>query len=579
METSDLFRSGLMMLALLSLVGCSRQTSPSTASVSTPEQNQEKAVVAATPMRFRDATASSGVNAVYRNGEEAGELSIVESLGGGVGTFDFDRDGRLDLMFPGGGMLEPERPLRGLPNSLWRNVGDLRFVDRSKAAGIHAAPHYTHGCAAADFDGDGFGDFLVTGYGGLQLFRNQGDGTFRDCTAAAGLSDTSWSSSAGWGDFNADGHPDLYVVHYVDWSWDNHPVCASSDPDVPDICAPSDFKALADLIYFNRGDGTFRPAGAEAGLREGGKGLGVIITDVNQDAAVDIYVANDTTDNFLYINDGNGKFRDTGLISGTAVDGRGTANGSMGLAVFDLDQDLRQDLWITNYENETFALYRNTGQGNFLWATEQSGVNAIGTLFVGFGTVAGDFDRDGDEDLAVANGHVMLHPAHSSVAQEPLLLVNTTRHIGDDRPPGRLIRQTFPPDSYFARQHRGRGVVTGDFDDDGQLDLVFSHTNEPAAVLSGATETDGELLNVDLVGTTSNRDAIGARVVATSDRGSRVRTVVGGGSYLSQNPYTLTWGLAPGESVERLEVVWPGGQRQVVRELSPGQTHHRIVEP
>jgi hypothetical protein len=250
----------------------------------------------------------------------------------------------------------------------------------------------------------------------------------------------------------------------------------------------------------------------------------------------------------------------------------------MGLAVFDLDQDLRQELWITNYENETFALYRNTGQGNFLWATEQSGVNAIGTLFVGFGTVAGDFDRDGDEDLAVANGHVMLHPAHSSVAQEPLLLVNTTRHVGDGVPPGRLIRQTFPPDSYFARPHRGRGVVTGDLDDDGQLDLVFSHTNEPAAVLSGETETAGRLLNVDLVGTSSNRDAIGARVVMTSDRGSRVRSVAGGGSYLSQNPYTLTWALAAGERFERLEIVWPSGQRQVVRELSPGQTH-RIVEP
>lgn len=529
------------------------------------------------PARFRDVTDATGVTSVYRNGEQAQERSIVESLGGGVAMIDYDRDGRLDLVFPGGGTISSDQPLAGLPTTLWRNQGDLSFEERSHEAAIHESRYYSHGCVAADYNQDGFVDVLLTGYGGLQLFRNQGDGSFVCCASSVGLDDGEWSSSAAWADFNGDAHLDLYVARYVDWSWQNHPPCAATVAGKLDICAPGDFKPLSDSIYFGRGDGTFVGMAEEAGLAADGKGLGVIAADLNRDHHVDIYVANDTTNNFLYINDGHGKFRDIGLISGTAVDGNGTANGSMGLAVIDFNQDLLPDIWVTNYENESFGLYENTEAGNFLFSTNRTGVNALGGLFVGFGTVASDFDLDADEDLAVANGHVMLYPRQSAVAQEPFLLINRIKGERSASNSPRFVRQLFPPESYFSQPHRGRGLVAGDLDRDGDLDLVFSNTNEPAAILSNETQTGGRLVAVHLVGTKSNRDAIGSRVVLHTDRGEYVRHVVGGGSYLSQNPYTLHWGVQSGEQPLRLAITWPNGQKQILDPQSISQ-HALIVQ-
>ena len=518
---------------------------------------------------FSDVTDDSNVHAVYRNGEEANEMSIVESLGGGVAMLDYDLDGRQDLFFPTGGRLPAGKPLPGLPNQLYRNLGGFHFAETSSAAAVADSRTYSHGCAAADFDGDGFTDIVVTGYEGLQLFRNRGDGTFADQTEVAGLDDDLWSSSAGWGDFNGDGHPDLYVTHYVNWSWDHHPKCAQRVPGGFDICAPSDFQGLPDVIYMNQGDGTFQPARDEVGLRDDGKGLGVIIADWNLDAHVDVYVANDTTNNFLYVNDGQGQFSEEGLVTGVAVDGHGVANGSMGLAVVDIENDLRPDLWVTNYENETFGLYQNSGNGNFLWASERAGVNALGTLFVGFGTTAGDFDLDGDEDLVVANGHVMRFPVRATVAQQPLLLANITRGGAESRD-GRLVRQRFPDDDYFSRPWRGRGVVKGDLDGDGRLDLVFTNVEQPAAILANVSETSGRPLAIRLVGTRCNRDAIGAYAVLETDQSKYARMVVGGGSYLSQDPYTLTWAIPRGETFRQLTIRWPDGSQQRIDELPKG---------
>ncbi len=485
--------------------------------------------------------------------------------------FDYDRDGRQDLWFPGGGRLEKSKPLTGLKHGLWRGQQDGTFADVSLDAGMVTARNYTHGCATADFDNDGFCDVLITGYGGLQLYRNQGDGTFVDETDRAAMIDPAWSSSAAWGDFDGDGNLDVYVAHYVDWSWENHPRCPTSEPGVDDVCTPNDFKPLADVIFFNNGDGTFRAASDTIGLRPDGKGLGVITLDVNGDSHCDIYVANDTTNNFLYLNNGDGSFRETGMISGVAVDGDGASNGSMGIAALDFDGNLQPDLWVTNYENETYALYQNQGHDSFLCGTAQAGVNALGTLYVGFGTVAADFDADGDEDLVVTNGHVMQHPSSGGIAQLPLFLECVEGSSGQPKT-RKLVRKMFAPEDYFSNSWRGRGVVAGDLDRDGKLDLVFANTNQPAVILMNRTPSDGRSLSIDLVGMGSNRNAIGAHVVLQTSGGEYARSVVGGGSYLSQQPYAVHFGIPAGETVERIQVTWPDGAREAITDLPDTQS-------
>jgi hypothetical protein len=521
------------------------------------------------PPSFVDVTEASGVRSTYQNGEEAGERSIVESLGGGVGTCDFDRDGLLDLFFPGGGTLRPGEPLAGIPGTLWRNLGEMKFANVTASASIDRADYYSHGCAIADYDNDGFPDILVTGYGGLNLFHNQGDGTFLEEHQASALHDDSWSSSAAWGDFNGDGSLDLYLAHYVNWSWENHPYCPANIPGERDTCSPLDFEGLPDHLFFNNGDGTFRSAGPGVEPAFKGKGLGVLAADVNLDSRLDIYVANDTTANLLLMNQGEGKFRDDGIISGAAFDQRGLPNGSMGLAAMDYNRDLQPDLFVTNYENETFALYHNDGQGMFRCLTEATGITALGTLYVGFGTVATDFEHRGYEDIVVANGHVLVFPKASPVTQEPLYLRNTGQ--------GKFARLKFPADSYFSRPHRGRGVVAADLDQDGALDLVFSHTNEPAAIVQQQSIA-GSWLGLNLIGRRSNRDAIGARVVLSTTQGKQLRLVVGGGSYLSQNPYKVHFGLAPGTQILGVEITWPDGSVQQLDALEP-HVEHDVLEP
>jgi hypothetical protein len=549
--------------AMCTLGGCG-STPPPTASA--PATAPANSVDLRRP-QFVDVTESSGVRSTYQNGEAAGHSSIVESLGGGVGVCDFDRDGRPDLFFPGGGRLELNQPLAGIPGTLWRNSGSMQFADVSSAAAINTADFYSHGCATADYDNDGFPDILVTGYGGLNLFRNQGDGTFAEVHESADLNDNQWSSSAAWGDFDGDGNADLYVVHYVDWSWENHPYCPSSVAGKRDTCSPLEFRGLPDLLYLSNGDGTFRQSPA-VHVAEPGKGLGIVAADINADARLDIYVANDTTANLLFVNQGGGEFREEGVVSGTAFDQRGLPNGSMGLAVLDYNRDAKPDLWVTNYEQETFGLYHNDGGGAFRCVTDSTGISALGNLFVGFGTVAADFTRSGFEDLVVSNGHVMQFPRFSPVAQQPLYLQNDGG--------GKFTRQEFSPGSYFDQPHRGRGVVSADFDGDGKLDLVFSHTNEPAAILRQETDLPGNWLALDLVGRRSNRDAIGAKVALETTGGKQVRWIVGGGSYLSQNPYRAQFGWPAGCDLVGVEITWPDGKVQRHSDLAADQVHTLI---
>lgn len=519
---------------------------------------------------FRDRAQSAGVTHIYDHGGAAGHASILESVGGGCAIFDFDRDQQLDLFFPSGGRFLPDQQIAGLPSALFRNVATWKYVAAGDAAFISPARHYSHGVTIGDSDQDGFDDLIVTGFGGVQYWHNMGDGTFEDRTDASKLTDSLWSTSAAWADFNGDNHLDLFLTHYVDWSFQNHPYCPAPDPKVREICSPKIFGPLPDIIYLSNGDGTFSDGSAKTGLRPDGKGLGALATDIDLDGKIDLYVANDTVPNFLYHNLGNGQFEEIGELSGTALGDKSTPDGSMGVDIGDFNLDGLPDLWVANFESESFALYRNDGNCSFLHVSQPLGVTAVGSNFVGFGTVFFDADRDGDEDIWVSNGHVILYPENAPVRQLPLVFENQSSkwfqnvasHAGD----------------YCTQPHLGRGVAKGDLDQDGDLDFVATHLLEPHALLENVTANSNGWLQVRLIGITSNRSAVGARLTLKTSSGTQIRQISGGGSYLSHSDSAVFWGIPSGAKLIELTIHWPSGIKQVLPELKLNQTH-QITEP
>ena len=560
---------GLMVvLAIALLCGCtSGDSSPSPATQ--PSQNASSAITSpAEAFPLVETAKSRGIDFTYRNGSEANLATILESLGGGVAWLDYDRDGWLDLAATGGGTLSADS-ISGRPGELFRNLGNGRFQPVGKQSGLVTAELYSHGITAGDYDNDGFQDFLITGYGLPQLWHNMGDGTFLETASASGIQDANWSSSAGWGDLNGDGNLDLYIAHYVNWSLQNHPECIGSGQGEREICPPRSFEALPHALYYSNGDGTFAAVSETAGLRQDGKGLGVLLADFEPDGDVDIYVANDTTDNFLYLNDGRGQFSEEGLSRGAALDENGIPNGSMGVDLCDFNHDGKPEIWVANYERESFALYRNEGNGNFLHVSQRFGITDLGGLYVGFGTACEDFDGDGDIDMAVANGHVIKFPLAAPRRQLPLLLLFDGK---------RFRRKAASPDCYFGARHEGRGLATADFDRDGDLDLAISELNAPLAFLENEFRPRNRWIALDLVGTSSNRDAVGTRAELTVGEKMLTRQVTGGGSYLSHSSRTVFFALPEQGEVRILKVYWPSGLIQTLDAASlTGQ--RTLIEP
>jgi hypothetical protein len=566
----------LALLHVFWAVGCGGgESTDRSGKAARVDRDEAKSAVSAplqTLARFADVAPSSGVTFAYRDGQEAGNYTILESLGGGVALFDYDGDGALDIFLPGGGNFGPNHAILGRPGALFRNAGartdaTSSFQTVTAPAGVQKAPYYSHGTAVGDYDGDGFPDLLVTGYGGLLLFHNQGDGSFVELAQPVGLTDTLWSTSAGWGDLDGDGVLDLFVAHYVNWSFENHPFCGgASNHDKRDVCPPKKFAGLPDVLYFGLGDGTFRDGSAEAGvLNVGGpagvsmsdsdKGLGVLVADVDLDGDLDIYVANDTVPKFLYRNKGNGTFDEVGWQSGAALSDSATADGSMGLDMGDFNLDGLPDLWVANFERESLALYRNEGDCQFLHVSRSTGVTAVGALYVSFGTLFFDFDRDGDEDIFVSNGHVVRLPVNAPLKQVPLLFENRS---------GRFVNVAPLAGACLSVPHVGRGVAAGDIDNDGDIDLVLSPINEATAVLANESPNDNHWLRVRLIGVKSQRDAVGAQVTLTTSGGKQTRQVKGGGSYLSQSDLCCFFGIPRGAKIEGLSVRWPSGTTQKI---------------
>ena len=551
--------AGLMAVLLpLCAMGCPRDPSPPPPAVTPPSP----------PVQFVDQAGSWNVKFQYENGEQAGRYSILETLGGGVGLFDYDRDGHPDIWGVGGGQfLSQTSEPAGLPCALFRNRG-TRFEPVTVAAGINAPNHYQHGVAAADFDQDGFVDALVTGYGGLQLWHNLGDGTFEDVTVETGLNaDTRWSSSAAWGDFNQDGHLDLYVTHYVNWSKENDPPCYTHG-ELREVCSPLVFNGVSDSLFEADGSGGFRDRSTQVGLVEGGKGMSALVADLDLDGDVDVYVGNDTTPKFLYENV-HGQLKERGLISGVSLSKLGAAEGSMGTDLGDFDLDGMPDLWVANFEDETFGLYKNLGGMQFEHVSHETGLDRIGQAYVGWGVVFGDWNLDGDEDVFVSNGHVVRNAHKAPVKQIPVLMENFA---------GKQFQNVAElSGAYFRTAHPGRGAAAGDLDLDGDLDLVVSHVNQPVAVLENQGPQVSRSITVELTGTKSPRWAIGTVVRLITTPATQIRQWRGGGSFASTGDSRLLFGVPTGQNPVRLEISWPSGLRETIP-LEP-QTHRvHVVE-
>lgn len=538
---------------LASTAGCwtSPPASPNAGgSLSRTEHSAAGTSAEDTEIHFTDVADSSGVVWVGRNGEEAGRFAMLESFGTGCAVDDYDRDGQLDLFFAGGGEFGPPPEILPRPIGLYRQISAWNFSPVAPVARLEPVRHYNHGTWTADIDEDGFSDLLLTGWGGLQLFHNQGDGTFADQTDAAGLHDAMWSLAAGWADLNRDHILDLFVGHYVNWSFENHPACIDGRHGQRDVCPPNRFRGLPCTAYVSNGDGTYRDASLELGIHEIGKTLGVVIADLNGDLQPDLYVANDTVPNQFYQSQPGGDYREVAIANGVAFGETGASDGSMGVELADLDGDGNPDLWVANYENQTFALYRNLGGDNFSHASRAFGVTAVGSEAVGFGTVVLDADGDGRPDIFCANGHVTAPGIPGERRQKPYLFWNDH---------GRRLRNIASrAGSYFEQRHLGRGAAGGDLDGDGAPDLVVAHTNEPAALLRNDTQISN-WLSVELIGRSSPRSAIGARVKIVAGGVRQTGLIKGGGSYLSTSDRRIHFGLGTATIVDHVEVHWPAG--------------------
>jgi hypothetical protein len=562
----------LLILAGLAGVLVYRQADSHADKVDQPAAPRPAAPAVQGPPWFEEMTASSGVAFTYRNGEEANQYTILESLGGGVALLDYDGDGRLDIFLTGGGSFGGARNdlIHGRPCKLYRNLGDWKFQDVTKETGLEVVSWwYTHGAAVADYDRDGWPDLLVTGYGRLGLWHNESNGKggrrFVDVSEKIGLRDGSWSTSAGWADLDGDGYPDLYVCHYLDWSFTNNPICAAQVPGVGrDVCPPQRFKPLVHALFRNEKGQRFQDVSTEHGFKAAGCGLGVVLADLNDDGRPDIYVANDATNNFLFINRG-GKLDELGLRAGVAVGEDGHYNGSMGVDVGDYDGSGRPSLWVTNFQGELHALYRNLGREIFYHQSRAAGVAVIGQHLVGFGTGFFDGDNDGWEDLVIAHGHVLQHPSGSSLKQRPVLFRNVEqqgRRFFSD-----ISAQGGP---FFQTPAIGRGLAIGDLDNDGWPDLVISHSNSPVVLLrnQAALASPSSWLGVRLVGR-GNRDAVGSTVILNAGDRRLTRFARGGGSYLSAGDPRLLFGLGRSEQAVRVTVKWSWARSQTFDMLEP----------
>lgn len=524
---------------------------------------------ALSPVTFTDITKVSGIN-FKRAPALTSNKYLLEAMGGGVGMFDYDNDGRMDLFFTNGAALKDPMPKNELPdkqdakywNRLYRQKADGTFEDVTERAGVKGSG-FSMGVAAADYDNDKFIDLYVTGYGSNNLYRNNGDGTFSDVTRKTGAGASGWSTSAGWLDFDKDGRLDLFVGRYVEWDFDTGSLyCGDTRPGYRAYCHPDNFKSATNILFRQRGDGTFEDVSAKAGIAEpGGKALGVAFGDFDNDGLMDIFVANDGVRQSLYHNKGNGKFDDIAIASGAGYDENGRVYAGMGVDVADYDNDGYVDVFITTLSNETYPLYHNDRDLSFTYTTNSTGVGQITLLYSGWGTRFIDADNDGLRDIFVAQSHVLdtIEKTNPYLAykQAPLLMLNTGKGF---------VNVSATAGAAFAGAVIGRGAAFGDLNNDGQVDVVIG-TLDGAPLVVKNNGTKNHWIGFSLVATRSNRNGIGARLTVTDGTGKRqIFDVNSSGGYLSSNDPRVIVGLGIATTVKKIEVKWPSGFVQVVND-------------
>jgi enediyne biosynthesis protein E4 len=522
-----------------------------------------------TVVTFEDVTKTSGIVWVHNNAHSP-ERFLPETVGAGCAFFDYDNDGWMDIFLVNSGASDFYSPATPLKNALYHNNHDGSFTDVTDKAGLSGG-RFGMGVAVADYDGDGWQDLYVTNYGPNVLYRNNGNGTFTDVTDKAGVVTQGWSTCAVWFDYDNDGKLDLFVSSFVSFDKSQHLLCVDKTMTQNYYCIPRIFKPRASYLFHNNGNGSFTDVSTESGITASpGKSFGVVATDVNNDGLLDLFVANDTLPNFLFINKGGGKFEEVGLQAAVAYSEAGKPRSGMGVDATDYDGDGWQDLFVANIDQEFFSLYHN--EKDLTFTDEPGEIGPATQLLSGWGLKFFDYDDDGDPDLLLVNGHPddLIEMKASRVKyKEPLLLFENT---------GTGFKNVSAQSgNVFTKQFSGRGMAVGDFDNDGDLDVLISNNGEAPLLLRNEGGNRNNWLGLQLVATKSNPGAAGAIITwqAAGMKRSRLRTA--GGSYLSSSDPRELLGLGAASKLENVEIRWPSGKVDKLTDL-PVNRYVKVVE-
>jgi len=511
-------------------------------------------------IEFVDITNSAGIRWGFKT-LAPGTRYLIETMGGGGGFIDYNGDGLLDIYLVCYSQTPQSDPQVKLRDVLYRNNGDGTFTDVTESAGISNAM-VGMGLAVGDYNNDGWPDLYITGYGASKLYLNTGKGSFVDVTTRAGVDNKQWGTSAAFFDYDNDGYLDLFVCNYLNFDPDGKVACDFFEGRP--YCYLNKFKGSGSVLYHNNRNGTFTDVSEKAGIAQHmGKGLGVIAFDYDNDGRMDIFEANDGVPNFLFHNNGDGTFSEVALEADCALDPNGSVRGGMGVDAEDLDGDGYQDVFVTNFSQQTNAFWHNNGNGTFDETTNELGLGKISYVMSGFGTRFFDYNNDGLVDLFVLNGHPF-EPINkvfpeTTYAEPPFLFENT----------GKGFREVAAQHgAALKKSYVGRGLAIGDIDNDGDSDLLLLNVAEPPVLLRNDGGNSNHWLGVKLVGTKSNRDGVGSRVTISAGGRQRSKQLLGGTSYCSASDQRLLFGLGRTEKIETLTVRWPSGQVTTLKDIA-----------
>ena len=508
-------------------------------------------------VRYTDIRQSAGIT-FRQDSTQTDEKYYLETMGTGVGWIDYDQDGLMDLYFVQSAATDIYKPSHPLRSALYHNNGDGTFTDVTEKAGVGGEGHYGQGVAVGDYDNDGYPDLYVTGYGRAILYHDNGDGTFTDVTAKAGVADEGqWSTSAGWFDYDKDGWLDLVVTNYIEWTPKTNLWCGERRPGYRSYCNPGNYKGQKTKLYHNNHDGTFTDVSDASGVgKPESKGMGVVLADFNNDGWPDIAIANDTWPNFLFLNKHDGTFQDVSFVSGLAASEDGRYEAGMGIDAADVDGDGWLDVYVTHLDFELNRLYHNNRDGTFDDYTYRSGIGNKAILLSGVSMKFLDYDNDGWPDILQLNGAMLdnVNLYHSEVSyKEPLLMF---RNLGKGQ--FEKVSDSLGPD--FIRPIAGRGLATADFDNDGDIDIAINNRGDFPDLLRNDGGNANHWLEVLPIGTKSNRDGIGSSLRLTSEGATHVEQSKGGMSYMSASDPRIHFGLGKRAKIESLEITWPSGK-------------------